>query len=336
MNMCIVYGGNMKKLILTVVISFLLLAAKSGLAQNLEATKQYLETQLEIIRLQSTLDAIQNPTVSTPTPYIQSQPSIAELTKQNFPAYVIPPIPVGPDPVWNKPKINHRTDMYVGDTGTYRTIAEALKHIPADAGEVVIYLVSDTEEPQDGFGIPIDKRITSLRITSNNSNRRTVYPSGRSVWFFCNGIPLIIEQQVEFSTATMIMGGLVTYSNHDVTANSGTIIVDGKAYWVYAGGQSDRDGHTSTVNNALVIINGEVDRVYAGGRAILGDTFVQNSTVIVKGTAKEIYCSGYTENTTARSIVGRADMRVYGRYNTYGLGLGRGELSVLNPYGCIN
>ena len=329
-------GGIMKKVIFTVIILLVLLAADAGMAQNLEATKQYLETQLEIIRLQSTLDAIQNQTAPTPAPYVQPQPSVSELTNYNFPSFAMPPIPAGPDPVWDKPKSSRRTDMYVGDTGTYSTIAEALKNVPANAGEVVIYLVSDTEEPPNGFGIPIDKRITSLRITSNNNSRRTVYPSGRSVWFFCNGIPLYIEQQVVFSTATMIMGGLVTYSGHNVTANSSTIIVDGKAYWVYAGGQSDRDGHTSTVNNALVIINGEVDRVYGGGRAILGDTYVQNASVIVRGTAKEVYCSGYTENASARSIVGRADMRVYGRFNKYGIGLGQGQLSVLNPYGCIN
>lgn len=331
----------MKRIIILLFLSVMLVCAKIGAAQNLEATKEYLEMQLEIINLQSTIDAMQNQTfpTSTPVPYqpVQPvQPAVTALTKQNFPVYAQPPVPAGPPPVWDKPKSSRRTDLYVGDTGAYHNIADALQHIPDKAGEVVIYLVSDTEEPQNGFSIPIGKGISSLRITSNNNNYRTVYPAGRSIWLFCNGIPLIIDDKVEFAPASMIMGGLVTYSGHNVEASSSTIIVNGKAYWVYAGGQSDRDGHTSTVNNALVIVNGEVNRVYAGGRAILGDTYVQNSTVVVNGTAKEVYCSGYTENASASSVVGRADMRIYGRYGTYGLGLGQGNISLLNPYGCLN
>ena len=103
---------------------------------------------------------------------------------------------------------------------------------------------------------------------------------------------------------------------------------------MYAGGQSDREGYSSTVQEALVIVNGEVDRVYAGGRAIWGETVVHNATVVVNGTAKEVYCSGYTENASARSTVGRANMKIYGWYNTYGLGLGAGDLVLLDPRGC--
>ncbi len=332
----------MKKTVIMLVIAVMLLLIQSGMAQNLEATKQYLETQLEIIRLQSTLDALQNQTAPTPAPVqpyqpVQpAQPSVTELTRRNFPSYAMPPVPYGPPPVWSKPKSSRSTDMYVGDSGAYKTLAEAFKHIPGNAGEVVIYLVSDTEEPSDGIQIPIGKGITSVRVTSNNNNYRTVWPAGRSVWLFCNGIPFIIDERVEFAPKSMIMGGLVTYAGHNVEASSSTIIVNGKAYWVYAGGQSDREGHTSTVNNALVIINGEVDRVYGGGRAIYGETYVRNATVAVNGTAKEVYCSGYTEYGGARSVVGQADMRIYGRFSTYGLGLGNGELVLQNPYGCIN
>ncbi len=349
----------MKKGIITLVLILVILLAGSAHAQNLEATKQYLQTQLEIIQLQSTLDALQNSGgsssqnsggsgtnmytwgqqnsaySSTPTPFNYSpQPSAYAVTKSNFPQYARPLVPSGPPPVWNKPSSRRLTEITVGDAGQYRTLSEAAKHIPDNADEVLFTLVSDTDEPQAGVSIPLGKKISSVRIASNNGNKRTVWPADRSVWFFCNGIPLIIDKTVEFAKPSMIMGGICTYSGHNVESPESTIIVNGKAYWVYAGGQSDREGHSSTVNRALVIVNGEVDRVYAGGRAIWGETFVHNATVVVNGTANEVYCSGYTENTSARSTVGRADMKVYGWYSKFGLGLGQGELVLQDPTGC--
>lgn len=350
----------MKKIISFIYFVFLFVGMKTTFAQNLEATKQYLETQLEILRLQETLTAIQgqngtvnstgtnneemwnwgqqnSPYYSTPTPFNINMNYYANtvITKQNFPAMVRPPVPSGPAPVW---KITHNrisTEIYVGDAGQYLTISEAMKHIPDKAGEVTIYLVSDTEEPQSGISIPIGKKITSVRIVSSDEKTsRSVWPADRSIWFFCNGIPLVIDRTISFEKMSMIMGGFVTYSGHNVEAPQSTIVVNGKAYWVYAGGQSDREGHSSTVQEALVIINGEVDRVYAGGRAIWGETIVHNSTVIVNGTAREVYCSGYTEYAAARATVGRANMKIYGWYYKYGLGLGDGELFLLDPNGC--
>ena len=130
------------------------------------------------------------------------------------------------------------------------------------------------------------------------------------------------------------MGGVVTYAGHSVEVPESTIIIDGKAYWVYAGGQSDRDGYSSTVRKALVIVNGEADRVYAGGRSILGETFVHDSTVVVNGVVNELFCSGYTENVSTKATVGRVNMLVYGWYQKYGLGLGSGESVLLDPSGC--
>ena len=353
----------MKKILFLFLLIFLV-PVHAANSQDLEATKQSLELQLEILQLQATLDAMQNqgnaggsagnnpsgggdsgmwnwnqqnsPYYSTPTPFSGSGISyLNPITFSNFPQQVRPPAPRGPAPDWRIPYNRYSTEIYVGDAGQYRTIAEAMKHIPNNAGELTIYLVSNTEEPQSGISIPINKKITSVRIVSNDEvSKRSVWPADRSIWFFCNGIPLVIDQTVTFEKPSMIMGGFVTYSGHNVEAPESTIIVNGKAYWVYAGGQSDRDGHASTVQNALVIINGEVDRVYAGGRAIWGETIVHNATVIVNGTAKEIYCSGYTENAAAKSTVGRADMKIYGWYNKYGLGLGNGEVVLLNPVGC--
>ena len=349
----------MKKYFLLVFVFFL--SAHTITAQNLEATKQYLETQLEILRLQETITAMQgqtgvenssgnsndgmwnwgqqnSPYYSTPTPFNNNMhyPSNSGVTKQNFPSMVRPPVPSGPPPTWQIPYNRYSTEIYVGDAGQYPTIAEAMKHIPDKAGELTIYLVSNTEEPQSGISIPIEKKITSVRIVSSDEKTpRSVWPADRSIWFFCNGIPLVIDRTVSFEKMSMIMGGFVTYAGHNVEAPQSTIVVNGKAYWVYAGGQSDREGHSSTVQEALVIVNGEVDRVYAGGRAIWGETFVHNATVIVNGTAKEVYCSGYTENAAARSTVGRANMKIYGWYNTYGLGLGSGEVVLLDPLGCF-
>ena len=356
----------MKKLIALAVIFSVLLAAGSVFAQDYKATAEALEYQLQIMQLQATIDALQggsgsgtssggssdgmwnwnsqnSPYVPTPTPFGGSTnyPGTT-VTTANFPSQVRPPAPTGPAPTWKKPADRYSTEIYVGDAGQYLTISEAVKHLPAHAGEVTIYLVSDTEEPQAGISIPIDKKITSFRIASDRTNRkppdtktkRTIYPKDRSVWFFCNGIPLIVDETIVFAPSTMIMGGLCTYQGHNVEAPKSTIIMNGTAYWVYAGGQSDREGHSSTVDDALVIVNGKVDRVYAGGRAIWGETIVHNATVIVNGTASEVYCSGFAQNASAKTTVGRADMKVYGWYNKYGLGLGNGTVMLLNPNGC--
>lgn len=358
----------MKKTVMLMIMLMIMLVLTAGtLAQDYQATTQALQMQIQILELQATIDALQNSQnnpstggsntdspgrVSTPDMWVWNQQNsglyatptpwgsntnryINAITPNSFPSSARPRIPTGPAPTWRIPTNRYSTEIYVGDAGQYQTLNEAMQHIPDNAGNVTIYLVSDTEEPQAGVSVPIGKKITSLRITSNNDDGRTVYPRDRSVWFFCNGIPLVIDQTVTFSKMTMIMGGFVTYSGHNVQAPESTIIVNGKAYWVYAGGQSDREGHSSTVDSALVIVNGEVDRVYAGGRAIWGETIVNNSTVIVNGTAKEVYCSGYTENAGATTTVGQANMMIYGWYSKYGLGLGAGSIYLLNPEGCI-
>lgn len=324
-------------------------------AQDLQATNQALQLELNIMKLQATMDALQ--AEMNQTKEIPQDPSGGKLTwgsqnsaysptptalgsnytpinKQNFPALVRPQVPNGPPPTWTKPRTNHLTEIYVGGCGSYQTIAEALKNLPDNAGEVILYLTSDTEEPSDGFGIPIDKKITVLRIASNTGEHRTVWPAGRSIWFFCNGVPFIIEPDVEFANKSMIMGGAITYSRHNVQTPQSVIIINGSAWWVYAGGQSGDNGYSSTVDNALVIINGKVDRVFAGGRTIYGETFVNQSTVVLNGTANEVYCSGYTEYANAKATVGSANMLVYGWYGIYGLSRGQGEAFLLNSSGC--
>ena len=265
----------MKKTFFAILLAVLMISAAVS-AQDYRATAEFLEEQIRIMQLQATLDAIQNQNgggnaielqLPSATPAPQGGIGLP-ISKWNFPLSARPPYPYGPAPVWNIPASRYTTDLTVGDSGQYKTLSEAVQHIPSNAGNVTIRMFSDTEEPQAGVSVPIGRGITSLRITSDSSAGRTVWPRDRSVWFFCNGIPLIIDRTVTFSKMTMIMGGYVTYAGHSVEAPESTIIIDGKAYWVYAGGQSDREGYSSTVNKALVIVNGEADRVYAGGRAI--------------------------------------------------------------------
>ena len=348
----------MKKTFYIFIVCILLVFVQSVSAQDYQATIQYLQSQIELMSLQATVSALQNQSsttnqgsgtsydmmnwgqqnssyASTPTPFSYDPTYGTAVTMQTFPADARPLIPASAPPVWNTPKSNFYTEVTVGKNGQYTTIAEACKNLPTRAGEVVIKLISDTSEPQSGISVPIDKNITSFRITSDNEYAvRTVLPADRSIWFFCNGIPVIIDKNVEFGKMSMIIGGTVTYAGHDVQVPQSTIIINGKAYWVYAGGQSDRDGQSSTVNEALVIVNGEAERVYGGGRAIYGETIVNHATIVVNGMADELYCSGYTEYPNAKATVGRSDMLVYGWYGRYGLGLGQGEITLQNSYGC--
>ncbi len=351
----------MKKSIILITFLVVFSTFLTVAAQDLQATKQALEFELEILKLQATKQALENQVLSqppssnnpntgmfnwgsensayvpTPTPFPNNpstyNPSFV-INQQNFPAAVRPVVPNGPPPVWKIPRSNRLTEIYVGDSGTFPTIAEALKNIPNKAGEVFLYLTSDTEEPADGFGIPFDKGITVLHIASDSDTHRTVWPKGRSIWFFCNGVPLIVEGNVEIAGKSMIMGGATTYARHNVQTPNSVIIINGSAWWIYAGGQSDREGHSSTVDNAFVIINGKVDRVFAGGRSLYGETIVNRATVVVNGTANEVYCSGYTEYASAKATVGNANMLIYGWYSIYGLTRGQGQAFLLNPAGC--
>ena len=133
----------------------------------------------------------------------------------------------------------------------------------------------------------------------------------------------------------MIIGGEVTSLNQNANRANSLIIIDGSAWWVYAGGQSDRSDRNSSVDRALVVINGWVDRVYGGGRTILGSTNVGEASIIVNGYAREIYCSGYTENSGTTASVGRTQLFIYGGYERFGLGLGKGNVELLNSSGCF-
>ena len=351
-------GIIMKKGIV-LLVCFILFGVQAVSAQDYQATADALQLQIQIAEMQATLDALtgssngspsgtggnvddgmytwnQNNSgyYSTPTPFNYTGGySGGMITNSNFPIQVRPPIPTGPAPTWQIPYNRFVTEVTVGDAGQYPTIADALNKLPSNAGAVTIYMESDTEEPQT-VSIPLGKNITSVRIASRNGSARTIWPGSRSIWFFCNGIPLVLDTGITMAKTSMIMGGFVTYQGHNVEAPKSTIIINGNAYWVYAGGQSDREGHSSTVNDALVIVNGKVNRVYAGGRSIWGETFVHNSTIVVNGTADEIYCGGYTENAAAKATVGRADLKVYGWWRTLGLGLGAGQSYLLNPVGC--
>ena len=297
-------------------------------AQDYKATAEALEYQLQIMQLQKTIDAMggnsdssgnNNSTdmyvwnqensgySSTPTPfnYSYSYPNTT-ISSSNFPFQVRPPVPSGPPPTWQKPEDRYSTAIYVGDAGQYLTISEAMKHLLVRAGEVTIYLVSDTEELRAGISIPMNKKISSVRIVANDErSRRTIWPADRSVWFFCNGIPLLVDKAITFAEKSMIMGGFVTYSGDNVEAPKSTIVINGNAHWVYA-----------------------------DGRSIWGETFVHNSTVVVNGTANEIYCGRYTENASAKATVGQANLKVYGWYSKFGLGLGAGQSYLLTPVGC--
>ena len=261
-------------------------ANSSRAAQDLQATVDALQLSIQIMQLQSTLDAMNGSAPVQPEPqqpqptatlspeevsggmmnwasqdsalYATGTPFHAQkmVTMQNFPTMVRPAIPDDTPPVWKVPATTRRTELTVGTYGQFPNIAEALKNIPKKAGGVMIFLTSDTEEPPDGFGIPIDREIAYVQIQSSDGGVKNVRPSGRSFWFFCNGIPLVIGPEVVFTEKSMVMGGSITFDRHNVHADNATIIVNGKAWWVYGGGQSSRKDHSSSVDNVFIIVNG--------------------------------------------------------------------------------
>ena len=342
------------------VMICLLFAAEGSMAQDLKATADAVYYELQIIELQATLDALTNPTIPDNSPVISDDDwnwdtDVIEYTATpapessirldrstmivgaNFPGDAYPPFPYEAEPIWSIPENDQSTVITVGRGGSFSRIADAVKSIPNNAGNVTISLVSDTYEPQSGITIPLDKQITSLKISSNDGSRRTVHPENEklAVWILCNGIPLIVDRNVNLAQKSIIMGGSASEKGRSVQVPSSTIIINGSANWVYAGGLSDYNGQNSTVNEALVIVNGSVDRVFAGGRSVSGNTFVLDSTVVVSGYADEMYCGGYTEYYYSKAIVGKANMKLYGNNSVYGLGRGGGDSILLDPKGCF-
>lgn len=314
-------------------------------AADLAATAAALQEQIKLMELQATIDALQDslaqpqptqPQLINPTAAPPPAPTTPQkVTFQNWPGNALPSYPSMPPPSVELPTALTKTVLRVGPGERFGSIHDALKNVPDKAGELVISLTGDTQEPQDGFGIPVGKGIVSLRITTADGSQKNIHPAGRSIWFFANGIPLIVEKNVAFLEKSMIIGGEVTYLNHNANRPSSLIIIDGAAWWVYAGGQSDRANQTSSVDRATVLINGWVDRVYGGGRTISGSTSVGESSIIVNGFAREIFCSGYTENPGSTASVGRTLLFVYGGFERFGLGLGNGNVELMNPSGCF-
>lgn len=312
-------------------------------AVDFAATAAALSEQIKLMELQATIDALQAPTVIPqpvpqviPTAIVQPAPATPQkITFQNWPANALPIYPASAPPSVKLPTATTKTVLRVGPGERFGSIYDALKNVPDKAGELILALTGDTLEPSDGFGIPVGKGIVMLRITTADGNPKNIRPSGRSIWFFANGIPLIVEKNVAFLEKSMIIGGEVTYQNHDASRANALIIIDGSAWWIYAGGQSDRADRNSSVDRATVIINGWVDRVYGGGRTILGSTTVAEASIIVNGFAREIYCSGYTENPGSTATVGRTQLFIYGGYERFGLGLGNGNVELLNSSGCF-
>lgn len=300
-------------------------------AVDYAATAASLSEQIRIMELQATIDALRAP---TPQPQPQPQPP-QKITFQNWPGNAGPIYPQSAPPSVKLPIAATKTVLKVGPGEKFGSIYDALKNVPNNAGELILTLTGDTFEPPDGFGTPVGKGIDLLRITSADGSPKNVRPSGRSIWFFANGIPLIVEKKVSFLEKSMIIGGEVTSLNQNANRANSLIIIDGSAWWVYAGGQSDRSDRNSSVDRALVVINGWVDRVYGGGRTILGSTNVGEASIIVNGYAREIYCSGYTENSGTTASVGRTQLFIYGGYERFGLGLGKGNVELLNSSGCF-
>ena len=163
----------MKKYFFFALILIVLIISQGVFAQDVQATIQALEAQLQVLYLQSTLQALQtqqentNSYMPTPTPYgvqpiwnwnQQNSPYYATptpygsvsqtypyaITQQNWPAYARPLVPTGPSPSWNLPQSQYQTEVTVGNKGQYQTIGEAVQNLPSNAGNVRIRLLSQT------------------------------------------------------------------------------------------------------------------------------------------------------------------------------------------------
>ena len=142
----------MKKIFHILVILIVLAFVQSVSAQDYQATIQYLQSQIELMSLQATVSALQNqnntpnqgsgvaltndmttwgqqnsPYSATPTPFSLDPTYGTAVTMQSFPANARPLIPASAPPVWNMPKSNYYTEVTVGKSGQYTTIAEAVK-----------------------------------------------------------------------------------------------------------------------------------------------------------------------------------------------------------------
>ena len=212
----------------------------------------------------------------------------------------------------------------VGYGQTATDLNRAMEQIPYNAGNVILNLTGNLNQAAD-VEVPVDRGITSVTVRAANGSAIVYW--GEETGFFANGIPLIIEKGVTFSSG-IVYGGANVPAGGQSSLQSATLQIDGIVNKVVGGSKAKGSGASARVNNTYVTLSGKVQGwIYGGGSALYGGYSSVDGTaaVILKAgssAAQSIAGGGFAFGSGSQSIVNNAFVEAAGSvvYAIYGGG----------------
>lgn len=238
--------------------------------------------------------------------------------------------------------------IVIGQNGIY-DLNSAFNALNNNAGNAVIYLNGPLTLNQQAE-LPANlSGIKSVTLASYSGSPVSVAMGGSVIC--ANGVPLIIDQNVNLSNGFLI-GGKCLAQNGNASVEDSALIINGSADYVIGGGLAMEKGAVSNVKNVNIIINGSVNTVHGGGYAINGGTadVTEYANLVLTPTGKitnVLYAGGYAGGSGSRAMVSGAHVLALGNAGnvnknsgysvnggTAGVGSGSnnsGVISIKNP-----
>ena len=222
-----------------------------------------------------------------------------------------------------------QTELTVGGSSQYQTVPDAIRAIPPNAGNVLLYLnrgVTLTESIQ----LPAEKGITSLTIDSITPVTIQCDEGKLFAW----GIPVVIGENITLSQLTIFGGGYAINGEKDFLERS-TLVVYGTVGNLFGGGYA-LDQSEFSVNQADIAVYGKVQyEMYGGGYSVGKDsyTFVKFANIYVDERAEigeDVYYGGFAATRCIDVGPTKKITDLFGKYEIIDQDCGRdgGKVSV--------
>lgn len=179
----------------------------------------------------------------------------------------------------------------------YDSLSSAVDAIPADAGNVTVFLSgnkTDTEEPP--VMIPTDRGITELHLRPA-PDRETVSLDG--ITRICaNGVPLTVGSGIRMDNAS-IYGGACVFGM-DASLSSSDLWIGGTVGYVFGGGLAENGGTSIVTETNVTVEEGALVyfEVFGGGHAsgIGSRVFTESANTVLSGETDYLLGAGYAES----------------------------------------
>ena len=203
--------------------------------------------------------------------------------------------------------------IVIGQNGIY-DLNGAFNALNKNAGNAVIYLTGSLTLNQQAE-LPANlSGIKSVTLASYSGSPMNVAMSGSVIC--ANGIPLIIDQNVNLTNGFLI-GGKCLAQSGNASVEESALIINGSADYVIGGGLALANGSVSNVKNVNIVVNGSANTVHGGGYAINGGIadVTEYANLILPPNGKitsVLYAGGYAGGTGSRAMVSGAHVLALG------------------------